>query len=515
MNRAQGSGLRAQGSGLRAQGSGLSLEHFSPKRLKNLAKFKFISGLALFALLVSGCISSDNGNKAIADISTIDNRKGGETLVVPPGVPGPELFVPLLIESDSDAISAPAQTQAQMQTQAQHIAPLAAASYRHATKEQSQHIDRIQKERTTKSVSLTRVDAKALKEGNIQISLPGNKKLRVSRKHFEGVDENNFTWSGEISGTFASSTFVVSDGKITGSIRDENNQLYRIEHVGDDVHALTQIDESLFPPSAKPVLLNMPGVKNDAYLALASAATSANPVEIDVLVAFTPAARNAYTNIHALIGLAIEETNQSYRNSDIHIRLNWVDTVEFNYTEHSNWEGMLKDFAASPIINERRNASGADVAMLILNHSSYCGMAYMYPSATHAFGLVHYGCATGNYTFGHELGHIQGAGHNEQESSNPYFTYGHGYIHPSSTLSQNFRTIMAYACPGSSCPKIQHWSNPNKSHNGITLGTANKNNNARVLNETAAMVAGFRNRPVPPPAPIPIWLPAILEFILD
>ena len=51
---------------------------------------------------------------------------------------------------------------------------------------------------------------------------------------------------------------------------------------------------------------------------------------------------------------------------------------------------------------------------------------------------------------------------------------------------------MAYDC-SPSCPRLQYWSNPDVSYNGVAMGTIATNNNARVLNTTAATVATFRN----------------------
>ncbi|MCL2625885.1 MAG: FG-GAP-like repeat-containing protein [Cystobacterineae bacterium] len=429
------------------------------------------------ALSFAACGNDDNNNndKIINDDDNDNNA--AET----------ELFVPLITEQNNTG-------------QIPSAVPFPSDSYNNATAEQSQRIESIKQRRTTKSVSLTRVDVNAFKADNVLVSLPSNKRPRLSKKHFEAKDSNNFTWSGEILGTFSSSTFVVQDGNIAGSIRDENNELYSIEPIGEGVHALIQIDESSFPPSAKPLLDYVDRIQSDALSATigalsAPAPADANPVEIDVLVAFTPAALRAHNNMALLIQLAVEEANQSYRNSGINIRLRLTDSFEFNYSESGrDYSTILSNFAASPIVNDRRNASGADVAMLIVNQQDYCGMAYLLPSASYAFGLVHYSCATGNYTFAHEIGHIQGAGHDEQTDRNPYFSYGHGYIHPSNTSSQSFRTVMAYACTNTSCPRIPYWSNPNMSYNGIVTGTSHTNNNVRVLNETAQRVAGFRNR---------------------
>jgi len=288
---------------------------------------------------------------------------------------------------------------------------------------------------------------------------------------------------------------------VTGSMRDENHELYRIEPIGDGIHAVVKIDETSLPSCAKPL-----ETQKETAVSLSAPETAYAPgdgfVEIDVLIAYTPMVRAARRDLAALMDLAIEETNQSYRNSDIHIRLNLVDSMEVNYSEAGkSFNTNLEDFVAMRAVNERRDSRGADVAILIVDNREYCGLAYLMPDDALAYGVVYYNCITGgNYTFAHEVGHIQGARHDERtDPSNSPYAYGHGYIHPSTTASQNFRTVMAYDCTGRSCPEIQYWSNPDITYNGIATGTTQTNNNARLLNETAQRVAAFRSRPTPPP----------------
>ena len=138
---------------------------------------------------------------------------------------------------------------------------------------------------------------------------------------------------------------------------------------------------------------------------------------------------------------------------------------------------------------------------MIINQSDFCGLAdAIMATASTAFVVVYYDCATGYYSFAHELGHLMGARHDENhDATTTPFAYGHGYEHPSSVSGQNFRTIMAYACnaPTSCDPRIQYWSNPNVKYNGVATGTAATNDNARVLIGTAATVAAFNSPPGP------------------
>jgi len=267
-----------------------------------------------------------------------------------------------------------------------------------------------------------------------------------------------------------------------------------VEPVGGGVHALIKVDQSRFPPEHPPSMQQReqrgdirPPARRDIQRADA-------PVGIDVLVAYTPSAAAAVSDINATIALAVAEANQSYQNSGINIQLNLVDSFQHTYTEGSNsFDQILSDFAGNANVNNRRNTSYADVAVLIINKSDYCGLAdAIMANANNAFAVVYYDCATGYYSFAHEIGHLQGARHDpaNDPTTTPY-AYGHGFQR---TTAPVWRTIMAYNCPGG-CTRLQYWSNPNVLYGGVAMGTAATNHNARVLNETAATVAAFRTRP--------------------
>ena len=44
------------------------------------------------------------------------------------------------------------------------------------------------------------------------------------------------------------------------------------------------------------------------------------------------------------------------------------------------------------------------------------------------FNYFQKGCALGYYSFGHELGHNFGAGHNKEQGFNNDYYYGHGHL---------------------------------------------------------------------------------------
>jgi hypothetical protein len=130
--------------------------------------------------------------------------------------------------------------------------------------------------------------------------------------------------------------------------------------------------------------------------------------------------------------------------------------------------------------------------VLLIYETGVCGIAAgIGVTAANAFCVVstYSTCATSNYSFGHEIGHLLGCRHDPYVDNNTTpFAYGHGYVNPSNT----WRTIMAYVNACGSCPRLQYWSNPNVTYGGAPMGTVATHNNTRVWNEQSNTVMVFR-----------------------
>lgn len=321
----------------------------------------------------------------------------------------------------------------------------------------------------------------------------------------ERVDQrgaSDISWGGRVQGMENGYVqMVYSPEGVTGTVTLDRIQ-YRIEPLGNGLHAVSRIDQNRFPsehPADNPAgALDVPPP--------ASFLASAKPDEgtigaaalstINVLVVYTASAASAAGNIASKIQLAVDETNQSYVNSGININMVRVHTAQVTYTEanksFSQHVASLKGTTDGLMDNVHtlRNTYAADMVLLVVNDSEACGIASSIGStASSAFAVAHWDCITGYYSFGHELGHLQGARHDRfvDSSTSPY-SYGHGFI----PAAKNWRTVMAYGNNCSNCTRIQYWSNPLKTYGGVAMGTATYEDNARVLNLTAASVAAYR-----------------------
>ncbi|HAL21394.1 MAG TPA: peptidyl-Asp metalloendopeptidase [Stenotrophomonas sp.] len=372
-------------------------------------------------------------------------------------------------------------------------------------------LERLLSAPSTATVQEVRVDAAATAQSQLEFELLGQQ-VQATRSRVEALADGGSVWYGQIRSPSdrlqkagatlpddpANSVILVRSGNtLTGSIRKDGT-LYRLRPLGDR-HVLVEVDESRMPADHPADYNQLPKISMPANDRVGIAqASSGSPATIRVLVVATNAAVAAYGgNMQSLVQLAVAESNQGYSNSNVGITLQLAGYETTSYTESGNFSTDLARFRSTSdgymdSIHTSRNTTAADVGVLLINNSSYCGLASGIGStASTAFAAVYWDCATGYYSFAHEIGHLQSARHDiaTDPSTSPY-AYGHGYRYEPASGSR-WRTIMAYAC-SAGCPRLNFWSNPNISYNGVPMGIASSADNQRVLVNTKATIAGFR-----------------------
>ncbi|MFT7517751.1 MAG: hypothetical protein ACI84O_001552 [Myxococcota bacterium] len=327
----------------------------------------------------------------------------------------------------------------------------------------------------------------------------------ISREQYA----DGYIWRGTIQGHLDSSAdFSVVNGIVMGTVRFDE-ELFQIEYAGNNVHRIKHEDQSLAP-----------GCGNDASHAVKSAvqqsgnnSRSGNP-DIDLLLVYSTAAKNAVGGASAMsskINLAISETNSAYTSSGVTQQVHLVHSEEMvGYVEPSNFGTILSDLSGTndgkmDSVHGLRDQYAADCVAMICQNGAYCGIAYLMTNvstnfANSAFSVTNYSCATGYYSFGHELGHNMGSNHDPQNASSGAYSYSYGFR----TSNNSYRTIMAYS-PGT---RIRRFSGPNVSYNGYTMGNASQDNH-RSLNNTAPTVADFRISTPPPPSGPTLTVPTL------
>ena len=321
---------------------------------------------------------------------------------------------------------------------------------------------------------------------------------------------DGYVWRGAVVGhTDSSADFSVSNGVVMGTVRYDD-VLLQVEYAGNGVHRVKLENQSLVASCG-----------TDASHAVKSAAQQSsnsnfagNP-DIDVLVAYTTAAKNAVggsSGMTSKINLAISETNSAYSDSGVTQRLVLVHKAEMvGYSESSSFSQLLSDLSGTSDgkmdnVHALRDQYNADCVALICQNGQYCGIAYLMTNvstgfASSAFSVTNYSCATGYYSFGHELGHNMGSNHDPQNASSGAYSYSFGFR----TSNNSYRTVMAYS-PGS---RIRRFSGPNVSYNGNTMGSSSQDNH-RSLNNTASTVADFRIGTPPPPTGPTFTVPSLV-----
>lgn len=356
------------------------------------------------------------------------------------------------------------------------------------------------------------LDAPALKK---------NEKVKLKRKltaalfddkvvhiELEDVERNAvdaYTWSGTIEGDDASSvTMVVKDQALVATISTLTER-WMIEPTENGAHEALELDLAAFPNESEPLrTISASASRPDTIVANDSAAF------FDILVVYsddlrfnlggTAAAQAAATN-------AIAATNTAYQNSGVTARVRLAGTAEVAHSDDGNMGTALTALrgtsdGAMDSVHTLRNQLGADaVVLLVANGGGSCGIAYIMSSASagfasNAFGVVANGCAVGNFSFPHELGHNFGLEHDRfvAPAGTPAYPYGYGYV----DTSFQFRDIMAYVNACGSCPRIQYFSSPNRTYLGRPLGISYASSpstsadNVQALNNAASIIANWR-----------------------
>ena len=339
---------------------------------------------------------------------------------------------------------------------------------------------------------------------------------------------NRTVLTGYVPGAaYSAATFVVKAGTVVGNVHvgDRVYQLRFRENAdsvdgGDGlpraIHEIREIDPSRFRDHGPGYddFIRQEVLRGEKPAQLAAAAPLARSLEVsrddgnvvDVLVAYTATTRAAAGGVAAIVAqieLAVSETNLAYANSGVVHRLRLVKTLEVDYAETGSSSTDLNRLRNRgdrfmDEIHAYRAAYGADIVSLIVERmDDACGIGFLMSTVTtafasSAFNVVARGCATGIFTFAHEVGHNMGLRHDSFEDPGiTPFPDAHGYV----DLVARFRTVMAYndACTskGFSCRRVPNFSNPDVLVQGALSGSLGSANAVRVLNETRVTASNF------------------------
>lgn len=223
---------------------------------------------------------------------------------------------------------------------------------------------------TTASADLFRIDMALLRRCSTPIFGQNQRRFTFSNGRIAcGTHQVRL---GLLSGN-GEGTFTIHQGRVTGAV-SRGDATFRVEPVQGRLHALIKVDTTGFPAADAE-----PHEPESRYRSRNSSAPKteepSKPIEIDVLVAYTRAAAAANDDFLGLIHQAILDANASYRNSNINLRLNLVDSFQLPYREGvKSFKQIVEDFAGNSAVNTRRDRSGADVSVLIVNAPGFAAL---------------------------------------------------------------------------------------------------------------------------------------------
>ena len=311
----------------------------------------------------------------------------------------------------------------------------------------------------------------------------------VDRDSGKAVDRD----SGKAVDRDAIMLVVNNQGMLTGTVRVEG-RLFTIRPLSNGTHLITeQIERAMKPAHIHDdTVIVSPQPGTDGRGSDDSDDTST----IRALVVYTPGVTQEVADVSSLIELAVAETNQGFINSEVNAEVELAAAIPVRYSAGDMGQDLARLQATNDgymdEVHTYRNQYSADVVIMLTPSQGYaCGQAAAIgATAETAFAIVAQDCAAGYYSFGHEIGHLMSARHNiEHDPSVAVYPDAHGYQDP----NNQWRTVMSYPC-ASGCPRINSWSNPDVTTlDGTATGTVGVANNARVLNQTAAYVASFRD----------------------
>jgi peptidyl-Asp metalloendopeptidase len=336
----------------------------------------------------------------------------------------------------------------------------------------------------------------------LRMPLLGGEMHEAARTDFEQRGPGDFTWRGKITNP-GDVTLTVKNGVVSGLIYAESG-VYEVKPTSGPEHRLARVDFSGFGESGvvpSSTAENVP----DQLRAGGSSVTADSAAFIEVLIVYTPAARRqagGTAQIQALAQSAVDVANTAYANSGITTRLRLAPIQEVNYAESGNSHTDLTWLQSDPTVAALRDQFGGDVVSMFcswfadIDSMSYRMIRVDANFAPHAFGVVRMESAVADLTFARALGFNQGCDDDHiVAGAQVSYPYAHGFY----KKTPGFYTIMSNRPAGcDSCFRVPNFSNPNvkfrdfRTGRRYSMGVAGSSENYRVINDTAATVANFR-----------------------
>ena len=405
------------------------------------------------------------------------------------------------------------------------------------------------------NIELQRLDKNAFAGDYITVTL-GGRDHTYKKQSQQNAPDGSVVWSGMEVGANGlnggSAIFNVNGGNVWATIQ-AGGDVFEIQPIEGETHSVIHRSTAKFNfpehlPShssieRRPISWlgesGLAAMRASDDPAVRAAATASNP-PVRILVAYSDNALAFFGSapaLNAAVNTAIAQINTANENSTVPFRAQLVGPIKVSYAGPYDAASVLNAFKSMPAVLAAHDSMQADLMVMIeqVPATSDAGLsATINASPANAFAVVGTQYMTANQSFAHEVGHLMGADHDQQDTTSDVFHMGHGFwawqqADSSSNFSFCGHTIMSYAIgavkggvgktnyfslpPNCAADlRIPYWSNPQLYRqipaSAITVrwGTVGTNDNAQLLanqgpiftNYHLTQLSGRSGIPTPP-----------------
>jgi peptidyl-Asp metalloendopeptidase len=367
----------------------------------------------------------------------------------------------------------------------------------------AQRLNALNTVRVYKSVQYIRVgDIKnSQKKGKLTLMVPNAlEPVEAKAIRVEATDASHFKWFGETDS--GQSVLLISQGDTVFGHIALPNRRYNIVGLGKKLSALAEIDPTALavadcslPESER---TTQPKETPQRSAGRLGPQACINPIRI--LLLSTQAARVADPNIGQTARTAVDLFNSAVYGSQIGnlAVLEYAGYVPIEFGESPDIGADINKLATQrPDVEQLRVNARADLVFLLTNNNYTTARGRVQQteaSRGNAYALGMVGSAANDYTLAHEVGHLFGGGH---ENDNSVSSYAHGKrfdVHNWPSV-RRYSTLMHTWPSGANYSRVTRFSNPNVTFEGVSTGDEATANVTRKINERMATVADFEPSP--------------------